>query len=60
MSRSRETAFELIGEDENILKVETMSEGYALALFRKKLQGEGKEHETKFWSCYETWTTCPW
>ena len=47
MSRSREAAFELIDENENILKVETMSEGYALALFRKKLQGEGNEDENE-------------
>ncbi|KAI4221404.1 MAG: hypothetical protein L6R40_008636 [Gallowayella cf. fulva] len=44
-SRSREAAFELVGEDENILKVEPMSEGYALALFRKKLEGEDHEDE---------------
>ncbi|KAL8909866.1 MAG: hypothetical protein Q9171_004816 [Xanthocarpia ochracea] len=44
-SRSREAAFELVGEDENILKVEPMSEGYALALFRKKLGGEDNEDE---------------
>ncbi|KAL8873245.1 MAG: hypothetical protein Q9198_007058 [Flavoplaca austrocitrina] len=42
-SRSREAAFELVGENENILKVEPMSEGYALALFRKKLKGEDNE-----------------
>ena len=44
-SRSREAAFELVGEDENILKVEPMSEGYTLALFRKKLEGEDHEDE---------------
>ena len=44
-SRSREAAFELVGEDENILEVEPMSEGYALALFRKKLEGEDNEDE---------------
>ncbi|KAI4219106.1 MAG: hypothetical protein L6R36_008560 [Xanthoria steineri] len=44
-SRSREAAFELVGEDKNILKVEPMSEGYALALFRKKLEGEDHEDE---------------
>lgn len=44
-SRSREAAFELVGKDENILKVEPISEGYALALFRKKLEGEDHEDE---------------
>ena len=44
-SRSREAAFELVGEDENILKVEPMSEGYALALFRRKLKGEDNKDE---------------
>ncbi|KAL9630085.1 MAG: hypothetical protein Q9164_006593 [Protoblastenia rupestris] len=44
-SRSREAAFELVGEDENILKVEPMSEGYALALFQKKLKGEDNEDD---------------
>ncbi|CAL8585143.1 hypothetical protein XPA_010723 [Xanthoria parietina] len=44
-SRSREAAFELVGEDENILKVEPISEGYALALFRKKLKGDDNEDE---------------
>ena len=44
-SRSREAAFELVGEDENILKVEPMSERYALALFRKKLGGDADEDE---------------
>lgn len=39
-SRSRETAFELIGEDENIIKVEPMNESYALALFRKKFNNQ--------------------
>ena len=44
-SRSREAAFELIGEDDKILKVEPMSERYALALCRKKLKGEDNEDE---------------
>ena len=44
-SRSREAAFELVGEDEKILKVKPMSERYALALFRKKLKGEDNEGE---------------
>ena len=44
-SRSREAAFELVGEDEKILKVEPMSERYALALFRKKLKGEDNEDQ---------------
>ena len=44
-SRSREAAFELVGEDENILKVDSMSERYALALFRKKLKDEDNEDE---------------
>ena len=44
-SRSREAAFELVGENENILKVEPMSERYTLALFRKKLEGEDHEDE---------------
>ncbi|KAL9591473.1 MAG: hypothetical protein Q9179_007687 [Wetmoreana sp. 5 TL-2023] len=44
-ARSREAAFELVGNDEDILKVGPMSESYALALFRKKFQGEDKEEE---------------
>ena len=44
-ARSREAAFELVGNDEDILKVEPMSESYALALFWKKFQGEDKEEE---------------
>lgn len=32
-TRSREAAFELVGNDEDILKVEPMSESYALTLF---------------------------
>lgn len=43
--RSREAAFELVDENENILKVEPMSEGYALALFQKKLKSEDKKGE---------------
>lgn len=42
-SRSREAAFELVGDDEDILKVEPMSESYALALFRKKLRSEDED-----------------
>ncbi|KAL8782815.1 MAG: hypothetical protein Q9195_009563, partial [Heterodermia aff. obscurata] len=38
-------AFELVGEDEKILKVDPTSERYALALFRKKLNGEDIEDE---------------
>lgn len=34
---------ELVGNDEDILKVEPMSESYGLALFRKKLNGDDKE-----------------
>ena len=45
ISRSREAAFELVDKNENILKVEPISEGYALALFRKKLEGEDHEDE---------------
>lgn len=37
-SRSREAAFELVGEDRDIIKIEPMSERYALTLFRKKLK----------------------
>ena len=37
-SRSREAAFELVGDDDSIIKVEPMDERYALMLFRKKLQ----------------------
>ena len=44
-SRSRQAAFELVGEDEHILEVKPMSERYALALFRRKLQGEDNENE---------------
>lgn len=44
-SRSREAAFELVGEDEHILRVEPMSDHYALALFRRKLQGEDNRDE---------------
>ena len=44
-ARSREAAFELVGNDEDILKVEPMSESYALALFWKKFQGEVQEEE---------------
>ncbi|KAI4231138.1 MAG: hypothetical protein L6R40_007830 [Gallowayella cf. fulva] len=40
---SREAALELVGNDEDILKVEPMSESYGLALFRKKLNGDDKE-----------------
>ncbi|KAL9583475.1 MAG: hypothetical protein Q9203_005066, partial [Teloschistes exilis] len=43
-ARSREAAFKLVGNDEDILKVEPMSESYALALFRKKFSG-GHEEE---------------
>ncbi|KAL8823653.1 MAG: hypothetical protein Q9191_005667 [Dirinaria sp. TL-2023a] len=39
-SRSREAAFELIGEDENIITIEPMNESYALALFRKKFNDQ--------------------
>ena len=44
-ARSREAAFELVGNDEDILKVELISESYTLALFRKKFLGEDKEEE---------------
>ena len=44
-SRNRKAAFELVGEDENILEVEPMSERYALTLFRKKLKSEDNEDE---------------
>ncbi|KAI4086952.1 MAG: hypothetical protein L6R37_008369 [Teloschistes peruensis] len=44
-ARSREAAFELVGNDEDILKIEPMSESYALALFRKKLECEDNEEE---------------
>ncbi|KAI4193680.1 MAG: hypothetical protein LQ350_008211 [Teloschistes chrysophthalmus] len=44
-ARSQEAAFELVGNDEDILKVEPMSENYALALFRKKLKCEDNEEE---------------
>ncbi|KAL8635912.1 MAG: hypothetical protein Q9228_006642 [Teloschistes exilis] len=43
-ARSREAAFKLVGNDEDILKVEPVSESYALALFRKKFSG-GHEEE---------------
>ncbi|KAL9611366.1 MAG: hypothetical protein Q9167_003985 [Letrouitia subvulpina] len=44
-SRSREAAFKLVGEDEDILKVEPMSESNALALFRKKLKSKSHDDE---------------
>ncbi|KAL8763279.1 MAG: hypothetical protein Q9194_007383 [Teloschistes cf. exilis] len=44
-ARSQEAAFELVGNDEDILKLEPMSESYALALFRKKLKCEDNEEE---------------
>ncbi|KAI4090169.1 MAG: hypothetical protein L6R37_007936 [Teloschistes peruensis] len=44
-ARNREATFKLVGNDEDILKVESMSESHALALFRKKLKGKDKEEE---------------
>ncbi|KAI4264893.1 MAG: hypothetical protein L6R42_000007 [Xanthoria sp. 1 TBL-2021] len=44
-SRSREAAFELVGNDKDILKVEPMNESHALALFRKKFDGDDNEKE---------------
>jgi hypothetical protein len=45
ISRSRKTAFELIDENENILKMKSMSEDYALTLFRKKLKDKDNEND---------------
>lgn len=44
-SRNREAAFELIGDDDNIIKVKPMSERNALGLFRTKLNSEDNEDE---------------
>lgn len=44
-SRSREAAFKLVGNDENILMVEPMGERDALALSRKKLNGKDNEDD---------------
>ena len=44
-ARSREAAFEMVGNDEDILKIEPISETSALALFRKKLNGDDNEEE---------------
>lgn len=44
-SRSREIIFKLVDKNKIILKVELISEGYTLALFRKKLRGEDNKDE---------------
>ncbi|KAL8746091.1 MAG: hypothetical protein Q9190_001848 [Brigantiaea leucoxantha] len=44
-ARSREAAYDLVGNDEDILKVEPMSKRYALTLFRKKFKFEDNEEE---------------
>ena len=45
ISRNRKTTFELIDENDKILKMKFMSERYALTLFRKKFKNENNENE---------------
>ena len=44
-SRSREAAFELVGDDDNIILIEPMDKSHALMLFRKKLQDDSDDEE---------------
>ena len=43
--RSREVAFELVGDDDNIIAVEPMDQDRAVILFQKKLQDDSDNDE---------------